>query len=822
MIEGNASSHSTSALEHAVQGACARIAPAWPLDRFIATNPLWGLIGAPLVEVAGELQALTGASLLMPRAWYRQAYREGRLRDAHLAMALQQSGSGLSLSAARALLHHGPASAPRRSRVLDVVDAGRDLAHEQTWRAFVTHSVSQSCAAFFDDGQASLGPVRDAGLFACWRSYAVTDRAPVLLMGLTSYPELVRDVPASARETLSAALTALQVPEAEWQTYLWSLLLDQHGWASWCAYRRWTARLAGGDDDALVDLLAIRLAWEWMVWRGGGEGAARRWKLAMASWKQPDSAAGVRADEWVLQLATELAWQQPVLDALARGCSVPRPRRPQVQAVFCIDVRSERLRRALEAVSPGVQTLGFAGFFGLPLEVRPAGPASARPQLPGLLAPRLVAAEVGLDAADQESREAWLQRSAAWRALRTDALSGFGFVDAFGLTYARKLLSDSLHGPPPARGDGAGLPDAAKLRRKPRLVATIDGAPVSDDERCQLAAGMLRAMSLTRDFARLVLLVGHGSTTRNNPHAAGLDCGACCGQTGEVNARVAAALLNEPAVRAGLPRLGLEVPADTWFLPALHDTTTDEVELFELEEVPASHLAECRALQQELRTAGARVRAERAKSLGVEATEGRLLRALRARAADWSQVRPEWGLANNAAFIAAPRERTRHLELEGRVFLHEYRQDEDPEHRVLELIMTAPVVVAHWINFQYYASTVDNELFGSGNKVLHNIVGGHLGVFEGNGGDLRIGLPLQSLHDGRTWRHEPLRLTVILEAPRSAIDGVLARHAHLRALVDGGWLHLVQLDVAERRCYARRGGLWWPSTTDDSAQQRAG
>ena len=171
-------------------------------------------------------------------------------------------------------------------------------------------------------------------------------------------------------------------------------------------------------------------------------------------------------------------------------------------------------------------------------------------------------------------------------------------------------------------------------------------------------------------------------------------------------------------------------------------------------------------------------------------------------------MRPEWGLADNAAFIVAQRARTRHINLGGRSFLHDYDWRLDEDLSVLTLIMTAPMVVTHWISMQYHASTVDNQRYGSGNKVLHNVVGGRLGVFEGNGGDLRIGLPKQSLHDGQTLRHTPLRLSVFIEAPCLSIDTVMARHETVRHLVENGWLHLFRLDSSDNRVEQYRRGNW--------------
>jgi len=152
-------------------------------------------------------------------------------------------------------------------------------------------------------------------------------------------------------------------------------------------------------------------------------------------------------------------------------------------------------------------------------------------------------------------------------------------------------------------------------------------------------------------------------------------------------------------------------------------------------------------------------------------------------------------LANNAAFIVAPRAATRHLNLQGRTFLHDYDWHKDDEYKTLELIMSGPMIVTNWINLQYYASTVDNRLYGSGNKLLHNVVGEHIGVFEGNGGDLRIGLARQSLHDGERWRHQPVRLAVYIAAPATIIAGIARRHTAIEQLVSNGWMSLYAWDI---------------------------
>ncbi len=312
---------------------------------------------------------------------------------------------------------------------------------------------------------------------------------------------------------------------------------------------------------------------------------------------------------------------------------------------------------------------------------------------------------------------------------------------------------------------------------------------MSLSQQVDLAEGLLRGFGLTEHFARFVVFCGHASRSSNNPLAASLDCGACGGHSGEPNARFAAMLLNQQAVRKALGERKIHIPDDTVFVGALHETTNDHVEFFDLQSLPDSHLGDMEELREKVAFAGGATKNERANQLFLDDSNQRMA----SRSSDWSELRPEWGLAGNAAFVIAPRGLTCGIPLDGRAFLHSYDYEKDPTGAILEQIMTAPVVVANWINMQYYASMVDGDRFGSGNKTLHNVVG-NFGLLVGSGGDLRTGLPWQSLHDGEEWRHQPLRLQVIAAAPRAQIETIVAKHPLLTDLFSGNWMHLIAIE----------------------------
>jgi uncharacterized protein YbcC (UPF0753/DUF2309 family) len=822
-----------AAIREAIESACKLIAPTWPLDQLIAVNPYWGFVEHAIQTAGRRIESYSGSRMLMPRCYYRDQWRAGAFSAAHLQDALGRSGNTMAMTELIRALEGESASALRIPLATAVADAKRDLLHGLSISDFVTHNLSQHFASYFDHCQSSWETQHKTNLYKSWLHHASTDMSPWLLMGLHDVRFHARSLPDDPFAMIAEALQALPIPRAEWENYLTALLMSMNGWASWCAYERWQARLDQRDDDHMIQLLAIRLAWEHFAFvhlldAQALHAWAEAWD-ALLRWRA--SLDQQRSVDWIFQEAHEIAYQSDLCRSL-KTALLPSASDAAcvtaVQAVFCIDVRSEVLRRALEACSSDVQTLGFAGFFGLPISYAPLGSQTARPQLPGLLAPKLrVTESTGSQNTDQQleiKRQRGLQLKSIWKDFRSSATSTFTSVESCGFFFAGSLIKHTL---PHLNHATQSKTGGEKLPLRPCLSPDSADGSTSVDDLCDLAAGILTNMSLTTDFARLLLLVGHGSETVNNPHAAGLNCGACGGHSGEVNARVLANLLNDETIREGLVKRGIPIPLTTHVLAALHNTTTEEVMLFDTDLLPSTHAVDLSQLEEWLKEAGHQARGERASSIGIcenEATSNKnLLKQFQSRSRDWSQVRPEWGLVNNAAFVIAPRARSRGINLHGRVFLNEYQSALDANGSVLEAIMTAPMLVTNWINMQYYASTVDNRLYGSGNKVLHNVVGGRLGVFEGNGGDLRIGLPLQSLHDGKTLRHTPLRLSVFIEAPKGAIDAILIKHEVVRKLVDNAWIHLFQITPSSESVSQFRSGVWVPVKDDDViANERVG
>ncbi|MFM7345656.1 MAG: YbcC family protein [Tagaea sp.] len=785
----------TQTLPAAVEAAVRAIPPAWPVAANVAVNPFLGQTGETLARAGARLARTLGVAVTMPRDWYLERVRSGAISEADLAAAIAACPEAGKPATPAALLAAAAVPASKPVALPTIADLCAE-ASGVDWPGLIAERFGAWAADHFDEGQALWAAPKGKGAYAAWRAHATHDLTHEIA-GLRGFAAFVADSPETADAARARAAAALGLTAPAMESYFHRLLAELGGWSQFARYRLWQAEMEKGADSTLADFLAIRLLWEQRLFELHAGRIEARWRAAEAVYAQSPSPGPDLIVDAILQDAAERAVQRDLVASLDAPGAAPADGRPWLQAAFCIDVRSEVFRRALEALDPGHRTIGFAGFFGLFVRHKRYASDVEEARCPVLLNTNLdTCAGGGHDGhdhahagAERETRFAARARR-AWGRFKLAAVSSFAFVEAMGPVYAGKLVGDSL-----------------ALKRAPAVAPEPAPLPVPDmplDARVAGAEAVLRAMSLTSNFARIVLLAGHGANVVNNPHASALHCGACGGYSGEVNARLLAALLNDPAGRQGVAARGLAIPEDTLFVGGLHDTTTDAVLLYDADAPAAGHAADIARLRDVLARAGRAARAERALRLPRAADPD----TIEKRSRDWAEVRPEWALAGCKAFLAAPRARTAGRDLAGRAFLHDYDWRLDSGFGVLELIMTAPVVVASWISLQYYGSTVAPEAFGAGNKLLHNVVGG-IGVFEGNGGVLRAGLPWQSVHDGEKLAHEPLRLSVFIEAPRDAMLDVLRKHPGVRDLFDNGWLHLFALDESGRVAWRYARGLAW-------------
>lgn len=792
LYPSNSAPADISSLLNAAVRAGRAVPPLWPLATSVAVNPFLGQAQENLRQAGARLARVASARITMPRQWYRRKISSGEISAADLREAWEAAPTSQRPTRFSDLTAAVSAE-PLQAGALPTI---ADLAAEVSgidWPGLAADRIGNWAAAFFDEGQSLWPAPRGNTAYAAWRAVASHDLTPEIA-GLQGFCLHVSEAPENAAGLITRASSLLTLSATAAESYFHRLLMTLGGWAQYARFKLWQAELAGESDATLHDLLAIRLIWEEALFTRYGTEFADRWADTLDAHARPIAPDRDMAVDVILQEAAERAAQRKLAavlnDSPAAGQSVHAAERPLMQAAFCIDVRSEVFRRALESIHPGIETLGFAGFFGLALAHKSFASEVSEDRLPVLLRPALASCSGGSEmAATDRSARLKARAKRAWGRFKVAAVSSFAFVEAAGPIYFFRLLRDALS-----------LQLVGQVQEPaPQLV------PLPDlDARVQTAASILRAMSLTRSFAPLVLLLGHGARVTNNPHGNALNCGACGGHSGEVNARLLASLLNDRAVRAGLAGRGIDIPADTLFLAGLHDTTSDQVTLYMQDHAAARRNPDVERAKGWLSMAGRIARTERATTLPRAANDKAILK----RGRNWSEIRPEWGLASCSAFIAAPRSRTAGRSLGGRAFLHEYDWRQDTDFGTLELILTAPVVVASWISLQYYGSTVAPQIFGAGNKLLHNVTGG-MGVTEGNGGLLRAGLPIQSVHDGKDYVHEPLRLSVCIEAPVKAITDVLARHQGLRDLTDNGWLTLFALDDSGRIAWRYAGALNW-------------
>jgi hypothetical protein len=837
-----------------VKSASRVIAPLWPIATFAARNPWMGLEGQSFEQVARWLKDIRDVDIYPSVSLIQAAQKRGEIDSDFLETGLQRWLDLQCLDLPREVaerfcraalkLDELPSSLladpelqrlAQKLRGLELQTAEEyslkplSMCVEQRGGERLAHTldyhVIKWCKLFLDDSQATWSlPNREEGFYRTWRKLVKYDPA----LNRTQRKQL-ENWPQEASIALKEALSAFEISQSQIQDYLEAHLLALPGWAGMML---WRSQQSIQESSLLMEYLAVRLSMEWVLlkpylpvprqkpehevslipliaaWAHWGNMTIDNWSQLSSTEQTEYLTLSYRFDEMVRRKLWLEAWEQTYADELSKKIASMKLETKKVNPVlaqfaFCIDVRSEPFRRALEKAGP-FETYGMAGFFGLPIETCELGSEHTHPSLPVMLKPQHRIKEYSSEFESkqyQQRRNVVNSLSYTFKAMKQNLLTSLLLPEVSGPWFSLQMLTRSFV----PRSTGRML---SQLReawlRKPSTNLSLDHVQIpetelsvgfSEEEKVHYARQALKMMGLTNDFAPLVVICGHGSRSTNNPYAAALECGACGGASGGFNARVLATLCNLPKVREALKVDGISIPEETVFVAAEHITTLDELRWLYVPELSEAAQKAFHHIQDALPQVSHNVNVERVSQLPNLGSSFKDPKNEAQRfAEDWSEVRPEWGLARNAAFIIGHRDLTKRCNLEGRAFLHNYDWQEDKDGDILANIIAGPGTVTQWINLQYYASTVAPHYYGSGNKATQTVTAG-LGVMQGNVSDLLAGLPWQSvMQSDHEVYHAPLRLLVVIQAPQKYVKRLLDRDPVFRQKVKNGWIRLATID----------------------------
>ncbi|TNE54857.1 MAG: DUF2309 domain-containing protein [Bacteroidetes bacterium] len=770
-----------------IEDCCKKIAPLWPLKNYVAVNPYMGLSDLHFQDAAKLLSERSSIRMTLPLSFYLEKLDQGEISLENLKQALVQNGRFQEvedyLFTLKSLDPHKTVN-ERLKTVLDLFNKPS----QRDPNEIMIDSVSSWAASYFDNFQAIWNAPSEKPLFDAWFEEAQVDLSPEIA-GIGKFRKTISLLPKDRLEVQHFIIDELGVSEEQLEAYLHTLLLKILGWASFISGMDWNNQMYHSPTQNLSDFLTIILCWEYAFFTSVEDSQKEKiWtenlgRFARVPYADTNS---VLEHELILQDAFDLAHEHAMLHKInTRKQATLNPANPKAQAIFCIDVRSETLRRHIENHDDKIETLGFAGFFAFPINYKPIGFDKGKNQCPVLIPSGPIVNE---SSSDQENLEKTRNRKISndtftrlFKLFKSGATSAFSFVSPYGVFFLSKLIKDSFR---------FNLKKGANFAKTIEVDSheVLDLSEIPFEQKLDMSASFLTLSGLKDRLTPLVTIIGHGSSSTNNPHASGLECGACGGHSGKINALTAAQILNDPKIRKRLLNQNIQIPNKTLFVAGLHDTTSDELTLYPDQNLSTDHRELIQEIQDTFSKASATSRTERSLRFSERGYTNLISRGM-----DWSQVRPEWGLAGCHSFIVAPRSNSRGLDLQGKTFLHNYNWKHDADLKILETIMTAPMVVTSWINLQYYASVTDQQNLGAGNKTLHNVTAG-IGVIEGSGGDLKTGLPLQSVHDGEHFQHLPNRLCVFIGAPIKNINSILEKHHHIKQLFDNQWLTLFSLN----------------------------
>jgi uncharacterized protein len=722
-------------------------------------------------------------------------------------------------------------------------------------------------AAFLDQGMAYWPmPNREEGFWSA--SLRILGQpASIHSEKLSELPRWVEAMKGKTGvEAAIELLNVLGVDGSDWETMLEAEVLAMPGWAGLMHQLEKDPSLAPHEvlPATLMDFIAVRLLLT-VAGVATAMGEPKRWRIAIESGQDQEAERLLQAarlfdasqlmglgaeklEKWpqaeverlrsdvlsfdelerrrIWHLAYERRHERQILVPLRKHAAQAMPetsRRLVAQVFFCIDDREESIRRHLEEVDGEIETFGAAGFFGVAMNYAGIDDAGGASLCPVVVKPQHAVTEQPMAGQEKSHGKRKALRKIWSRLVREMFVSSrtlvrgwigttvLGIFSLFPLVM--RVLSPRQYGRLVAWLNDSVLPEPRTELAFMRQDATshqaahglLEGFTV--EEKVERVASVLGPAGLRKGMARLVIVLGHGSTSLNNPHESAYNCGACGGRQGGPNARIFAAMANHPEVRRGLRERNIVIPEDTWFVGGYHDTCSDDIDLYDIASMPESHACDLDRVRQSLeaaRTRSAHERTRRFDSAGKSKSFADGLRHVQERAEHLAEPRPEYGHSTNAICFVGKRKTTRGLFLDRRAFLVSYDATQDPDNASLGLILGAVIPVCGGINLEYFFSSVDNEGYGCGTKLPHNITG-LVGVMNGYESDLRTGLTLQMVEI-----HEPVRILFIVETTKERVLETIRQNALLREFLDNQWIRLAVQDPIEgSKILAYRGGEEW-------------
>ncbi|WP_301420764.1 DUF2309 domain-containing protein [Mammaliicoccus lentus] len=706
-----------------------------------------------------------------------------------------------------------------KNKKVKMLSAYQQSKSGEPYSDILNYHIIKWCKLYLDNAQSGWSmPTHNESFYNAWKKMVVLD--PALNKNIR---QQFKNLPEDSIEAMECCLDNLNIEQQHIQSYLESHLISLPGWAGMML---WHDEKSNQTKNLLQEYLTIRLALEWslignlvpedlleqevdytsiVAWLEWGDFTLEKW-LALPKDKQKEYIRfSLDFDEIKRKKILLEAWEDTYELSLRQEINSHHVnnmpiQETKAQLAFCIDTRSEPFRRQLEMEGP-FETIGIAGFFGLPIEKCELGHQHTHNSLPVMNKPlhkiqEFEANSNGNDYVDKKKTVSSLIYT--FKKMKQNVLPSLLLPELTGPWLSIQTITRSFM--PKSSGNIINKFNNTFLK-KPETTLTInehehnhgqqDSLPIgfTEKEKINYTAEALKLMSLTEGFAPLVVICGHGSHTANNPYSASLDCGACGGSASGFNAKVLATLCNLPEVRTGLLKHHIFIPEETVFIAAEHCTTIDELEWIYVPELSKEAEESYILLKNTIPEVSRKANELRLTQLpGIHYDKKNATKEAKKISSDWSEVRPEWGLARNASFIIGQRQLTKKRQLNGRSFLHNYDWRKDQDGVLLNTILTGPATVSQWINLQYYASTVAPHFYGSGSKATQTVTSG-IGVMQGNASDLLTGLPWQSvMKSDEDFYHSPIRLLIVIQAPNHYIERLLNKNEALNTKLKNGWL----------------------------------